>query len=427
VKRTKATTGRRKIALALAGGGAHSAFTWGALQFLLNDLKDHVEIMAVSGTSGGAMNAAVTTYALGVGAPDGERVARDMLDEFWLRTSQTADWYANPYRHVPNPLWWSWNIDGSPVPTLLSMSTSALGPAQLAPLHRNPLALVLESLLDFDRFAEPLPFPDLYVCATNVRTCQLTVFTRPEVSVDALCASACLPTADWPVVIGGEVFWDGGYRADPAISPLLESPRLNAATTGTGGASIDDEPVDVVLIGINPLIRDDLPLLAWQIMDRANEISLNSSIIDEMKRLMMMNDVLTDVDHLDAPSRRKVRALPALAGKRQVRVHYIESEREMAPLGVASKNNTALPFLEMLRDTGYRAAKRWWEDEGGAQDFANPQSRAWRTKIDRLFIDPHHWDAATVPAQREDVARASVATLAAETATTLGDTAPATR
>jgi len=344
-----------------------------------------------------------------LGEPNPEAAAKELLEEFWVRTSQTADWFANPYRHVPNPFWWSWNTDGSPVPTLLSMGASALGPAQLTPLHRNPLGLILGSVLDFRRFAEPAPFPDLYVCATNVRTNQLKVFERRELSTDVLCASACLPSVDWPVVIDGEAYWDGGFRADPAISPLLESPRLQP--------SDHDDPIDVVLIGINPLIRDDLPLLAWQIMDRANEISLNSSVIDEVKRLMMMNDVLTDIERLDPKLRRQVKALHALAGKRVVRLHYIESEREMAPLGVASKNNTALPFLEMLRECGYRAAKRWWEAEGGAKDFANSDSKEWRARIKQHFIEPHRWDAPTAPAHRKEAARASVQALAAVTAT----------
>jgi len=409
VDRTRKSTNRRKIALALAGGGAHSAFTWGALKFLLNDLREHVEIVALSGTSGGAMNAAVTAYGLGLGAPDPEAAAQELLDQFWVRTSQTADLFANPYRHVPNPFWWSWNIDGTPVPTLLSMGATALAPAQLTPLHRNPLEFILGSVLDMRRFAEPAPFPDLYVCATNVRTSQLKVFERRELNTDVLLASACLPSVDWPVVIDGEAYWDGGFRADPAISPLLQAPRLQTS----------EESVDVVLIGINPLVRDDLPLMAWQIADRVNEISFNSSLIDEVKRLMMMNDILTDIDDLDPKVRAKVRALPALAGKRLVRLHYIEDEREMAPLGVASKNNTALAFLELLRDYGYRAAKRWWKAEG-ANSFTDPRSPAWRDKIEQRFINPHHWDAPTTPPHRKQAARISVQALSTVTATAPG-------
>jgi NTE family protein len=407
------TTTRRKIALALAGGGAHSAFTWGALDFLLGDLKDRVEIVAISGTSGGAMNAAITGYGLGSGEPGPESAARALLEAFWVRTSQTADWFANPYRHVPAPWWWSWNTDGAPLPTLLSMSTSALGPAQLTPLHRNPLALILESLLEFSRFAESASLPDLYVCATNVRTNQLKVFERTQLSTDVLCASACLPSADWPVVIGEEAYWDGGFRADPAISPLLESPRLNAGGRGGRAPGDDDGPVDVALVGINPIVRDDLPLLAWQIMDRANEITLNSSIIDEVKRLMMMNDILASIDGLPRAMKGAVKALGPLSGKRLVRLHYIESEAEMAPLGLASKNNTALPFLEMLRDMGYRAAKRWWDTEGGAEDIADLKSNRWRAKIVERFIDPHHWDAPTTPARRKAVAQVGVQALSA--------------
>jgi len=255
------------------------------------------------------------------------------------------------------------------------------------------------------------------VCATNVRTSQLKVFERREITTDVLLASACLPSADWPVVIGTEAYWDGGFRADPAISPLLQSPRL----VDGGG-----ESVDVVLVGVNPLMRDKLPLLAWQIADRINEISFNSSLIDEVKRLMMMNDVLSDVGKLGAATRAKVQALPSLAGKRLVRLHFIEDEEEMAPLGVASKNNTALPFLELLRDYGYRAAKRWWTEQGGQRDFTDPASHEWRQRIEDRFIEPHHWDSKTARARQPDVARASVEALSAATVTAPGSARTAT-
>jgi NTE family protein len=399
--RANAAAKRRTVALALAGGGAHSAFTWGVLDFLLGDLRDVIEVAALCGTSGGAMNAAVAAYGLG----DSEATAAKLLERFWIRTSEMAALLGNPYQHVANPLWPSWNIDRAPVATLLGMGAGSLAPAQLTPFHRNPLAAVLGSVIDTRRFKDGASFPDLYVCATNVRTSQLRVFERREVTTDALLASACLPSADWPVVIGDEAYWDGGFRADPAISPLLES-------AGVG----DEETVDVILVGINPLMRDEVPLFAWQIADRVNEISFNSSLIDEVKRLMMMNDVLAQVDGLPAAARDKVKALPSLAGKRLVRLHFIEDEAFMAPLGVASKNNTALPFLELLRKYGCEAARRWWSEQGGREDFADSVSQRWRSRIEERFIVPHHWDAQAARARRPDAALASVAALAATTA-----------
>jgi len=396
------TGARRNVALALAGGGAHSAFTWGVLDFLLRDLRDAVKVVALSGTSGGAMNAAVAAYGLG----ESEATAAKLLERFWIRTSEMAALLGNPYQHIANPLWPSWNIDRAPVATLLSMGATSLAPAQLTPFHRNPLAAVLGSVVDTRRFKGGAAFPDLYVCATNVRTSQLRVFERREVTTDVLLASACLPSADWPVVIDDEAYWDGGFRADPAISPLLESAKLG-----------DEDAVDVILVGINPLMRDELPLLAWQIADRVNEISFNSSLIDEVKRLMMMNDVLAQIEGLPAPARDKVKALPSLAGKRLVRLHFVEDERFMAPLGVASKNNTALPFLELLRKYGHEAAQRWWSEQGGREDFADRASQRWRRRIEERFIAPHHWDARTARAREPDVALASVAALTAATAT----------
>jgi NTE family protein len=397
MKKGKTTTGRRKVALALAGGGAHSAFTWGVLRFLLDDLEDRIEIVAISGTSGGAMNATMLAYGLGLGTPEPAAAARRLLDEFWLETSVTGDLWANPYRHVPNPLWPFWNTDATPVPTLLNMSSSLLAPAQWTPLHRNPLRLLLLRLIDFDLLNHGASVPDLYICATNVRTSQLKVFERPHLDPDVLCASACLPTLDWPVVIDDEPYWDGGYRADPAISPLLEAPRLAPANTKSHVVRMDEDPVDVMLVGINPLIRDDLPLTAWQIIDRVNEISLNSSVIDEVKRIMMMNDLLRSIDGLKPDVKRQIKALGPLQHKRRVRLHFIEDEQGMAPLGVATKNNTTLPFLDMLRDMGYQSAKRWWDEEGGKRDFDDTNSNRWREKIEERFIDRHHWKSKTAP------------------------------
>lgn len=409
------TPGRRKVALALAGGGAHSAFTWGVLQFLLDDLKDRIDIVAISGTSGGAMNATMLAYGLGLGEPEPPATARRLLDEFWRGTSLTGDFWGNPYRHVPNPLWPVWNIDATPVPTLLNIGGSLLAPAQWTPVHRNPLRFLLLSLINFDRLNRGPSFPDLYICATNVRTSQLKVFERPHLSPDVLCASACLPSVDWPIVIENEPYWDGGYRADPAISPLLQAPRLAPASARARVAPMDDDPVDVVLVGINPLIRDDLPLTAWQIIDRVNEISLNSSVIDEVKRIMMMNDLLQSIDDLKSSVKQQIKAIGPLQGKRRVRLHFIEDEKGMAPLGVASKSNTAWPFLDMLRDMGYHAAKRWWEGEGGRRDFDDVSSNRWREKIDERFIDRHHWKSKTAPPHDLTKAHTNVATLATVT------------
>jgi NTE family protein len=403
---------RRKVALALAGGGAHSAFTWGVLQFLLEDLGDRVEIVAISGTSGGAMNATMLAYGLGLGESDPAAAAGRLLDEFWRATSLTGDFFGNPYRHVPNPLWPVWNTDATPIPTLLNMSGSLLAPAQWTLAHRNPLRVLLLGLIDFDRLNRGTLFPDLYICATNVRTSQLKVFERPDLSPDVLCASACLPTVDWPIVIKNEAYWDGGYRADPAISPLLQSPRLAPANTKTRAAADGDGAVDVVMVGINPLIRDDLPLTAWQVLDRANEISLNSSVIDEVKRIMMMNDLLESIDHLNSDVKRQVRAIAPLQGKRAVRLHFIEDENGMGSLGIASKSNTAWAFLDMLRDMGRHAARHWWEEEGGKQDFDDVSSDRWRRKIDERFIARHHWKAKTAPAHNPVEAQTSVAALA---------------
>jgi hypothetical protein len=126
----------------------------------------------------------------------------------------------------------------------------------------------------------------------------------------------------------------------------------------------------------------------------------------------MMNDLLQGIDGLSSDVKRQVRAIASLQGKRPVRLHFIEDENGMGSLGIASKSNTAWAFLDMLRDMGERAARHWWEEEGGKQDFDDVSSDRWRRKIDERFIARHHWKAATAPAHNPVEAQTSVAALA---------------
>ena len=240
------------IELALQGGGAHGAYTWGVLDRLLEDPR--VRIEGLSGTSAGAMNAAVLADGLHCG---GEGFAREALQDFWAAVSRAA--MASPIRRTPLDRWLGrWSLDYSPGYLAVDFLSRVASPYQLNPLNINPLRDILAQQVDFES-VRACPDIKLFVTATNVRTGKLRVFRKEELSVDAVMASACLPFLFKAVEIGGEAYWDGGYMGNPSLFPLLEE---------CGGR-------DILIVQINPIQRDEVPTSAAAIMNRLNEITSN--------------------------------------------------------------------------------------------------------------------------------------------------------
>jgi len=313
----------KKVNLALQGGGAHGAYTWGVLDRLLED--ERLEIDGISGTSAGTMNAAVLADGYEQGGREG---ARQALEAFWRRISEAGR--MSPLQPTPfDRMFGNWNMDHSPAFAFFGMMTRMMSPYQFNPLNQNPLRNVLEASIDFGRLAKGTRIK-LFLSATNVRTGKVKIFGDGEVSVDALLASACLPFMFQTVVIDGEPYWDGGYMGNPALFPLIY---------GT-------ESPDVIIIQINPLGSDTVPKTAHEIMNRVNEISFNSSLMREMRAVSFVTHLL-DEGHLDE---RKYR---------RMHVHWIDAEEEMRGLGVSSKLNADLDFLLHLRDLGRRTADAW--------------------------------------------------------------------
>ena len=382
---------KKKILLALQGGGSHTAYVWGVVDRLLQN--DEIEIAAVSGTSGGAMIAAILAYGLGLthgrdGAPlddAGRRIeTRKLLDQFWTNVAAIGDFTGNPYRFVANPLYPCWNIDGSPVPIMLNALSLVTSPYQrLFGVRQNPVALALSDCIDFEALRNSSAGPGLYICATNVRTSQPKTFMRHEVDVDHLLASACLPVADLSMKIGDEYYWDGGYVADPALLPLIKHHK--------------HETCDLVVVGVNPIVMDKdalPPMTAWEIIDRMNEITFNSSLISEIKRIHEINELLREL----RPYFASGHDCQTLHDKKEVLIHYIPPHAAMAGYGVASKNNTALPFLKHLKALGGEVAAAWENGriDGGGASLLGVSSD---TNLKRLFIDPHSAEAPPLPDQ----------------------------
>jgi NTE family protein len=307
----------RLVDLALQGGGAHGAFTWGVLDRLLEE--SWLVIEAVSGTSAGAMNAAVMAAAH---ASTGNAAAREALEAFWRRVSRAATF--SPLQRSPmDMLLGRWSLDHSPAYLAFDLMARVFSPYDLAFGAGNPLAGILAESIDFDRLAAaPMK---LFITATNVRTGRPRVFRNAELSPDVLLASACLPAMFQAVEIDGEAYWDGGYSGNPTMTPLVQE-------------CVSD---DTILVAINPVERPGIPRSARDILNRLNEVSFNAVLLKELRMMALLRQVASENSEVAHWSR--------------MRVHMINSDL-MAELGSSSKLNAEWAFLCLLRDEGRRAA-----------------------------------------------------------------------
>ena len=314
------------IDLALQGGGAHGAFTWGVLDRLLQE--PWLGIDGISGTSAGAMNAAVLVLGHARGGAEG---ARSALDDFWRRVSQAATF--SPFRRSPlDVLMGSWSLDHSPMFVAFDLASRVFSPYDLTASSANPLAGILDELIDFDELARaPI---HLFVTATNARTGRGRVFKNAEVNADVLLASACLPTMFRAVMIDGDPYWDGGYSGNPTITPLVRECKSR----------------DTILVQINPVERPGLPSSAREIMNRLNEVTFNASLLKELRMIALLRQVADPGNGEGA----------MWAG---MRIHRVSSDL-MVKLGYSSKLNAEWAFLCMLRDEGRKAADSFLQAHG---------------------------------------------------------------
>jgi NTE family protein len=314
------------IDLALQGGGSHGAFTWGVLDRLLEEPK--LRIAAISGTSAGAMNAAVLADGWIAGGAQG---ARDALEKYWRRVARAAE--SSPLQRSPfDRFMGRWSFDTSPVYLVMDLMSRVLSPYDLNPLGFNPLTAILAESIDFDRLASsPIK---LFITATNVRTGRGRIFRNGEITADVLLASACLPTMFRAVEIDGDAYWDGGYAGNPTITPLIR----------------ESDAHDTILIQINPRERPDTPRTATEILNRLNEISFNSPLMKELRMIAVLRQV-ADPGHGE--------------GERwaQMRTHRIMTDM-LLELGASSKLNAEWSFLAKLRDEGRRAASEFLDQHG---------------------------------------------------------------
>jgi NTE family protein len=305
------------VDFALQGGGAHGAFTWGVLDRLLEEAW--LRIDGISGTSAGAMNAAVLVDGYADNGVDGARAA---LENFWRRVARAA--LLSPLRRTPlDVLLGRWTLDHSPVFVAMDLMARVFSPYDLSPGGANPLRDILAEIVDFGRLAQASI--KLFVTATNVRTGRGRVFRNSEITPDVLLASACLPTLFQAIEIDGESYWDGGYSGNPTITPLVRECRSQ----------------DTILIQINPVERPGLPRSARDILNRLNEVSFNAVLLKELRMIALLRQVAQPDNSENAKWA-------------DMRIHRITSD-VMVELGYSSKLNAEWEFLCMLRDKGRRA------------------------------------------------------------------------
>ncbi|WP_245309765.1 patatin-like phospholipase family protein [Bradyrhizobium jicamae] len=312
--------------VALQGGGSHGAFTWGVLDRLFEE--NWLRIIGLSGTSAGAMNAAVLAYGHAAGGAEGARAA---LDPYWELVAEAARF--SPFQRSPIDIWLGrWTLDFSPLFIAMDMTSRLFSPYDLNLTGVNPLRSILERAIDFERLKRsPIR---IFITATNVRTGRGRVFRNSEITPDVLLASACLPTLFQAVEIDGESYWDGGYAENPTLTPLVRELDSN----------------DAILVPINPIERPGTPRTAAEILNRLNEVSFNATTLKELRMIALLS---------------KVADLGNSEGARwgRMRIHLVRNTT-MSTLSYSSKLNAERAFLRMLRDEGRNAANEFLDVDG---------------------------------------------------------------
>lgn len=356
----------RSVALALQGGGAHGAFTWGVLDRLLDDVEqEKLEINALSGASAGALNAALCAAGLAA-APrqaDSAARARALLGDFWRTLGERAFYAGNPLLGGALPGFLSgWNIDWNPAAIALDMAALVLSPYD-QPFYSNPLAPLLDDFLPPAALAainrnRDLP---LTICATNVGSGQRKMFSQPNISAPVLLASACLPSMFQAIRIGPDSYWDGGFMGNPALAPLVKRSG------------------DIMVVMLNPLkIANTPPRLGRAILDRLHDISWNAPLVLELNAVHAINKLLSRLP--PGPGEQ--------SGYRPIHMHIIRNDQLMEPLGSSSKLNASPAFLEWLFHGGRDSAARWLDRHRA--DLGQRATCDWKDDFDleHDVIDP---------------------------------------
>jgi len=320
---------KKRLNLAMQGGGAHGAFTWGVLDRLLEE-RD-LEIVGVSGTSAGAVNGACLVSGLIRG---GNEAARETLYEFWRKNSESQVLSLMQPTMV-DKMFSRGNIEFNPFYQVFSLVSKYLSPYEFNPLMINPLKDLLVELIDFAAIQKEERHK-LFLTATNIRTSKVKIFSNAEITADAVCASCCLPQLFQAIEIDGDLYWDGGYIGNPAMFPLFQHTQCT----------------DLLLIQIDSINYSKIPQKIAEIMDRATDISFNSSLMREMRAVCFVTDI---IDKGFTDNGRLVKT----------NMHYIGTGDLMNDYNGSSKMNVDWDWLSYLRENGRNRAEAWVREHYG--------------------------------------------------------------
>jgi len=331
--------------IALQGGGAHGAFTWGVLDKILEDGR--INIDSICATSAGSMNAVIYAYGKMQGGND---KARELLERFWYRISLTGQ-PSLPFIPIwMDRLWRSWSFN------ILDTFSHILSPYQFNPFNYNILRNILSDLVDFEALNQH-QHNKLFISATNVRTGQVRIFDNSELSLDVIMASACLPYLFQAVKVGDEYYWDGGYMGNPAIFPVFYQGKTK----------------DVIVVHINPIIRNHIPKSANEITNRINEITFNSSLLKEFRAIAFVQKLLEE-NWLKEEFKHKLH---------NIHVHSIRADEALHEYEISTKFDVDWNFLKNLRDLG-RSLTSIWLDE----NYENIGKRS-SVNLRKEFLNEH--------------------------------------
>lgn len=317
---------KKKIALALQGGGAHGAFTWGVLdKFLECDL---FEIEGISGTSAGGMNAVALIQGMMENGPEG---ARDTLGSYWNEITELN--YLSPYQmSYIDKAKEDYNFSKNPMFQMMNVMKSFFSPYDTNPFDTNLLKNLLSKFFKFNQLKKYKEIK-LFLCATHVKSGKLRIFKLEDLSLDVMLASSCLPSLFKAVEIEGESYWDGGFVGNPAIYPLI----------------YDCETPDIVIIQLTPNTRNEIPHSSQEISDRHKEITYNACLMRELRSIILITDMI-EKGIINDPKIKKLH------------MHLIKNEDFFRSLDISSAVNTNRQFITKLYNEGYKTAEKWIEE-----------------------------------------------------------------
>lgn len=320
------STAKKTINLALQGGGTHGAYAWGALDMLLEDGR--VDVEGISATSAGSVNACAYAYGMHSGGPE---KAREILHDVWHSVSKQGEFFSPVRRTFLDQVLFP-DSDNSLSYMAFDAVSRSLSPEQFNPMDINPLRDILAETIDFEAL-QNCGAVKLFISATHVATGKAKIFKTDKITLDVVMASAALPDVFKAVRIDGEDYWDGGYVGNPSLYPLF----------------YNTDARDIMIVHINPLNRKKTPETSAEIANRINEISFNSSLIEEIRAVAFVKKLL-DRGMLKKEFEDEFK---------NILLHSIRADGSLCDLSIASKFDSSWDFLTMLRDRGRDSMRDW--------------------------------------------------------------------